>query len=221
MRPIDKGTTLNTYAKYSEAKDDLRDTLGSYCSYCEMNISNGMDIEHISPNSKNETLINDWDNLLVACKVCNRIKSDNNENRDGYIFPDTHNTAYAYAYRYTKTKVFVNEDLSESENLLAQATLDLVDINREKDSTNRKDDRYVARLIEWDKAEDSVKDFTLSNGAEMTRQIGRSPSGFISSWLTVFKHHKEVKKEILSHTLGTDFSCFDNDFNPIESLDKS
>jgi len=44
MRPINKGTAPNIYTKYGEAKDDLRDKLGSYCSYCEMNISNGMDI---------------------------------------------------------------------------------------------------------------------------------------------------------------------------------
>ncbi len=218
MRPINKGTAPTVYTKYSEAKDDLRDKLGNYCSYCEMNISNGMDIEHISPKSKNDDLINNWDNLLIACKVCNRIKSDNNENRIGYIFPDTHNTAYAY--KYAKTKVSVNESLVEDENVLAQATIDLVDINRKKDSTNRKDDRYVARLVEWEKAIDSLKDYESNSCDEVLRQIGRTPSGFISSWLTVFKDHIEVKKEILSKTLGTDYRCFDDDFNPVKSLAK-
>ena len=65
MRPVSKGIAPKIYSKYSEAKDDLRDKLGNYCSYCEMNISNGMDIEHISPKSKNEELIADWDNFLI------------------------------------------------------------------------------------------------------------------------------------------------------------
>jgi len=183
-----------------------------------MNISNGMDIEHISPKSKNNELINEWDNLLIACKVCNRIKSDNNKNRTGYIFPDTHNTAYAY--KYEKTKVSVNKSLTKDEVLLAQATIDLVDINREKDSTNRKDDRHVARFVEWDKAIDSLKDYESNSCDEMLKQIGRTPSGFISSWLTVFKDYSEVKKEILLNSSGTDYKCLDNDLNPVESLAK-
>ena len=39
MRPVNKGKAPRNYKHYSEAKDDLRDRLGSFCSYCEMNIS--------------------------------------------------------------------------------------------------------------------------------------------------------------------------------------
>ena len=218
MRPISKGIAPNVYSKYGDAKDDLREALGSYCSYCEMNISNGMDIEHVSPKSKNKDLSTDWDNLLIACKVCNRIKSHHNQNRDGYIFPDTHNTAYAY--KYEKNKVIVNESLSSDEQVLAQNTLDLVGINRVEDSTKRKDDRYVARLREWEKAEDSLTDFITNDSPEMIRQIGRSPSGFISSWLSIFNSYTEVKRELLSNTLGTDISCYDSNFNVKQGLEK-
>jgi|SaaInl8_150m_RNA_FD_contig_61_447078_length_3457_multi_10_in_0_out_0_2 hypothetical protein len=154
----------------------------------------------------------------LELKVCNRIKSDNNETRDGYIFPDIQNTAYAY--KYEKTKVILNEELSSDEKLLAQATLDLVDMNRKTDSTNRKDDRYLHRMIEWDKAQDSLEDFIANSSPEMIRQIGRSPSGFISSWLAIFQEYKEVKKEILLNTIGTDSNCFDDEYNPTRRLEK-
>lgn len=218
MRPVNKGLAPQTYASYLQAKDDLRDAIGSYCSYCELNISNGMDIEHVSPKSKNPTLENDWDNLLVACKICNRNKSNNNDNRDGYIFPDTHNTAYAF--RYTKTKVLVNNELSEDEKVLAKNTIDLVKLNREKDSKNRKDDRYVQRLIEWGKAEESLKDYLKNHSQEMINQIARSHTHFISSWLEVFKDYPKVKKALLESVVGTDFTCYDNSFDAVKSLKK-
>ena len=218
MRPINKGTAPRVYTDYHQAKDDLRDRLSSYCSYCEMNISNGMDIEHVSPKSKNPELANDWDNFLIACKFCNRIKSNDNTNRDGYIFPDTHNTAYAYSY--TKTKVKVNELLNTNEKLLAQNTIDLIDINREKDSTNRKDDRFVARLIEWDKAQESLEDYQKNSSEEMIRQIARSHSGFISSWLTIFENYTEVKQELLNRLSGTAMECYDSDIKPVERLSR-
>ena len=175
-----------------------------------------MDIEHISPKSKNPHLATDWNNLLIACKICNRIKSNKNENRDGYIFPDIHNTAYAY--NYTQSKVLINEKLTDDEKKLAQATLDLVDINRKKDSNNRKDDRFFARIREWDKAKDSLDDYHKNNSNEMKRQIARSASCFISSWLTIFKDYKEVKEEILKNSIGTNINYYDDDFNPIERI---
>jgi len=54
----------------------------------------------------------------------------------------------------------------------------------------------------------------------MIRQIGRSPSGFISSWLTIFKDYPEVKEKILSNTLGTQMDCYDREFNPVARLDR-
>ena len=218
MRPVNKGLAPQIYINYLQAKDDLRDVIGSYCSYCELNISNGMDIEHISPKSKNPEIENAWENLLVACKICNRNKSNNNDNRDGYIFPDTHNTAYAF--KYTKTKVLINDDLNDEEKILAQNTITLVKINRENDSQNRIDDRLYHRIREWDKAEDSLKDYLKNSSQEMINQITRSHTHFISSWLEIFKSYPEVKKALLESIAGTNFRCYDDDFNAVRSLER-
>jgi len=218
MRPVNKGVSPNSYNKYNEAKDDLRDILGTYCSYCEMNISNQPDIEHVSPKSKNPELETDWNNLLLACKTCNVIKSNDNQDREGYIFPDTDNTAFAYIY--SKTEVIVNPTLSKDEKELAISTYNLVNLNRKKDTKNRIDDRRFARLIEWDKALDSLEDYVQCNTPEMKRQIGRSPSGFFSSWLEVFKAYPEIKEEILKNVKGSAIECYDENFNPINTLSR-
>lgn len=218
MRPVFKGTAPQTYTSYNQAKDDLRSTIGSYCSYCEMNISNQPDIEHVAPKSKNPELENEWSNFLLACKTCNTIKSNDNETREGYLFPDTDNTAYAY--KYTQTKVSVNRALSNDEQKLAQATLDLVKINRDKDTSGRADDRKIARVTEWNKALDSLEDFIACSSDEMARQIGRSPSGFPSSWIEIFKDYPKVKEQILSQVVGTDMRCYCLDMNPCSTLDR-
>ena len=105
MRPVSKGEiprkedgSNREYTSYGQAKDDLRDRIDSFCSYCEMNIENQPDIEHVSPKSTNPDLETTWSNFLLACKPCNIIKSNDNENRDGYVFPDTNNTSFLYEY---------------------------------------------------------------------------------------------------------------------------
>ena len=218
MRPVNKGDSPRDYYTYNEAKDDLRNILGTYCSYCEMNISNQPDIEHVSPKSKNHKLETDWNNLLLACKTCNGIKSNNNQDRRGYIFPDTDNTASAY--KYTKTKITINKSLSKDKKKLAAFTHNLIKLNRKKDSKNRIDDRQFARLTEWEKAVESLDDYIVCNTPEMKRQIGRSPSGFFSSWLEIFKDYPEVKEEILKNVKGSAMDCYDRNFNILNSLDR-
>lgn len=218
MRPINKGLAPKNYASYNQAKDDLRSSIGSFCSYCEINISNQPDIEHVSPKSKNHDTENDWGNFLLACKTCNTIKSNNNDNRDGYIFPDTHNTAYAY--RYTQTKIEANHELSEEEKDLAAATIELVKLNRQHDTNGREDDRIFSRVREWDKAVESLDDYKNCSNDEMARQIGRSPSGFHSSWLEVFSNYSKVKQEILKNVNGTAMECYCDDLYPCNRLER-
>ena len=215
MRPIKRGKNSKIYTEYGQAKDDLKNEFGAYCSYCEMNTDNQVDIEHILPKEHYPTLITEWSNFLLACKACNRQKWDKNIKKENYIFPDTDNTAYAY--KYSQTKVTVNQDLDDNEKILAQNTLDLVDINRKKDSKKRDDDR-VTRSQEWNKALDSLADYKECKTPQMLRQIGRSPSGFFSSWLEIFKEYPEIKKEILENVNGSAMECYDEDINPIQSL---
>ena len=224
MRPVNKGNipqkldgTDKTYTTYGQAKDDLRERLGSFCSYCEMNIENQPDIEHVSPKSKNPDLETEWDNFLLACKVCNTLKNNHNDDRNGYVFPDTHNTSFLY--EYLENDVKVKSDLPQNIKELAIATFDLIELNRKFDTSDRVDDRALARLHSWHKAQEAFKDFLeLSTHPEMIRATARSCSGFFSMWVQIFQEYPEVKKAILENVSGTAVDCYDENFNPKEEI---
>lgn len=212
MRPINKGINNKIYRDYRDAKWDLVEKLGHYCSYCEMNIQNQADVEHVVPKTKNENLILEWDNLLLGCKTCNTVKNSINESREGYPFPDEYNTAYLYEYK--NGKVQINEELSETEYEMAKKLFELIKLNREYNSSKRADDRDIARMHAFEKAKMSLKDYVEAPISQMVNQISRSPEGFFSVWLEVFKDYPEVKKAILEAVPGTALECYDDKFNP-------
>lgn len=226
MRPVNRGLvpkkedgTDKAYASYGQAKDDLRDRLDSFCSYCEINIENQPDIEHVSPKSKNPDLEKEWSNFLLACKSCNTIKGNDNDDRKGYLFPDTHNTSFLY--EYTISDVKVKEDLIENIKIKATATFDLVKLNRELDTSSRIDDRKRARNNSWDKAQKALEDFLeLPNHPAMISQTAKSCNGFFSMWIQVFKDYPEVKKAILENVHGTAMECYDENYNPKSKMNR-
>lgn len=66
----------------------LAETHGK-CAYCESklrHITYG-DIEHISPKSLKPELTYKWENLTVACDVCNTKKADHAVNADTFVDP--------------------------------------------------------------------------------------------------------------------------------------
>ncbi len=224
MRPVNRGRIPKdengidkVYTSYKQAKDDLRERLDSFCSYCEMNIDNQADIEHVSPKSKNPDLEKEWNNFLLACKTCNNMKDNINDTRDGFVFPDTHNTSFLYEFSINGVRV--KDDLSSTIKILATATFDLVKLNRDVDTTSRIDDRKLARNNSWNKAQEALADFLeLSDNPAMIRQTARSCNGFFSLWIQVFKDYPEVKKAILKNVHGTAMECYDENLNPKEDL---
>jgi len=228
VRPVNKDNipkkedgSNKVYTSYSQAKDDLRDILGSFCSYCEMNIDNQPDIEHVSPKSKNPTLETSWSNFLLACKTCNIMKKNHNQNRNGYLFPDTDNTSFLY--EYTITDIRVRDNLDSNTKALATATFNLVELNRKLDSSERIDDRARARNNSWEKAIMALEDFiellpSTHDKERLVRLTANTCNGFFSMWIQVFKDYPEVKQAILENVNGTALDCYNEDFNPIENI---
>lgn len=220
MRPVNRGSvpkkedgTDKVYTSYKQAKDDLKNALGAYCSYCEMPIDNQVDIEHVVPKKHDDTLENEWSNFLLACKSCNIIKSNKNIDREGYVFPDTHNTSFLY--EYFENNVKVRENLSPDIEKLASATFGLVQLNRKLDTSNMTDDRAWARQRSWQEAKEALNDFLeLSENDAMISQTARSCNGFFSMWIQIFKDYPEVKKAILENARGTAIECYDENSTP-------
>ncbi len=230
MRPVNRGFvpknedgTDKIYINYRQAKDDLIERLGSFCSYCEMGVKNQPDIEHVIPKSVNPDLERKWDNFLLACKPCNIIKDNNNKSREGYVFPDTQNTAFLYEYSISGVKV--RDDLDAETKKLANATFNLVELNRPTDTTNREDDRARARHTSWGEAQDALADYLIllpstPNREILVKRIAKSCQGFFTQWLQVFKEHPKVKRAILENVAGSAMECYDKKINPLKKLSR-
>jgi 5-methylcytosine-specific restriction endonuclease McrA len=75
VRPIDKGEAPAVYDKYEDAKPDLQNRIGRYCSYCERRVPASLAVEHVEAKINAQGLILTWENFLLACSNCNSTKS--------------------------------------------------------------------------------------------------------------------------------------------------
>lgn len=105
MRPVDKGDVPTDekdepkkFSKYGEARPDLIRRLGSFCSYCEMELKDGTEVEHVQPKSRKRDLEKEWSNFLLACKRCNTRKGSKPVNLADHVWPDQDNTLLAFVY---------------------------------------------------------------------------------------------------------------------------
>ena len=81
-------TELSRYRNPAIKATLLAETNGK-CAYCESKIEHVTygDVEHISPKSLDMESIFSWDNLTLACDVCNTNKGNNFPLGDGLIDP--------------------------------------------------------------------------------------------------------------------------------------
>lgn len=214
MRAIDKGNPPRVYANYRDCMHDLQLRIGLYCSYCELPIVNEPDVEHVHPKSRGGSLTA-WNNLLLGCKKCNKIKGSKNANREGYLWPDEDNTFWAYEYS-NEIMVKPKPDLPEKVAMCAQNTLTLCGIDRipERNSTKNdlNDRRWQNRRAAWGRAERSLNNWRNQPSPALLETIGDSAqsTGFYSIWIKFFESEPEILAEIKSRFPGT----YEPDFSP-------
>lgn len=82
LENITNGVESTAYLKsrynHTEIKDQIVKETSGKCAYCESklrHIHHG-DIEHIFPKSLDESKRFKWDNLTLACEICNQNKSN-------------------------------------------------------------------------------------------------------------------------------------------------
>lgn len=81
--------TEKTRYRHPQIKTTLVDETCGKCAYCEsklLHIHHG-DVEHIMPKSLDLAKILDWNNLTLACEICNQNKSDRDPNAENLIDP--------------------------------------------------------------------------------------------------------------------------------------
>lgn len=60
---------------YPTSRGDLIANLGQYCSYCEMPLASSLAVEHMLPKAGFPLQSISWNNFLLACPICNSLKS--------------------------------------------------------------------------------------------------------------------------------------------------
>lgn len=220
MRPVDKGTQNVNFEPYQSALEPLAIRLGRYCSYCEMQVCNSLEVEHVVSISKGGAK-HEWQNFLLSCKHCNgkSNKSDKVVTRVNYLWPDEDNTFLAFEYGET-FHVRPHAGLPVSYLSHATSTVKLLGLDRFPGSINPPtfgDKRYIKRNETWGIAKESLLDWQQVPSQEMARQIVRTAigHGFFSIWMTVFKEIPEIKLALINAFPGTAKNCFDQNGNPV------
>ena len=197
MRPVDRGPRPQDengrprqFRPYRNAKADLLERLGGYCSYCER--PGDLHVEHVIPKFHRKDLEEEWTNFLLACVNCNSTKGDGNLSRDGYLWPDEDNTLAAFEY-LPEGIVRVAGSLSERERARARRLSELVGLDRRPGRDPRATDlRWRKRREAWRVACYARHRYQEDPDIVDLVIILAKANGFWSVWMTVFAEHSEV-----------------------------
>jgi len=207
MRPVEKGIAPSTYRRYQQARNELAERIGWYCSYCETPVKNMIEVEHVIPKDLRPDLRLSWENFLLACKYCNTVKRARNTDRAGYLWPDQDNTDLAFQYSETAV-IEPMHGLVTNIQAAAQKTIDLMGLDRRPGGTNEPtpaDTRYISRFEAWIQAKASLNRWHQAPIPPMAEQIAISAAGFghFSIWNTVFAGESIVLGLIRLAFIGT------------------
>lgn len=215
MRPINKPNNSKVYTRYQNARNDLAEKIGWYCSYCEMPVKNMVEVEHVIPRKNGGDEL-DWDNFLLSCKYCNTVKSNKNDNRNHYIWPDEDHTFKAFQYSSTHSIIASASITDSRQHSLIINTILLTGLNRgpliNEEEPTPNDTRWISRQDSWTLAKDSLDNYIESEYHKvMIKQIANSAfgSGHFSIWMEVFKDYPEIRNALIEKFPGTDTTCFD------------
>ena len=221
MRPVIKWSkllpygTLRQYAAYGDAKQDLMDNLGAYCSYCELWTSKShLEVEHVEHKDQYPKKALDWNNFLLACKNCNTIKGTKDVNTTPVFLPHLHNTFKAIEV-LEGGLIIPNRTITDPLVLAkVQATIDFTGLDRAPGHPqySNKDNRWESQkaawglatryLLKWKEGSVTIVEDIVDVAAER---------GFWSIWMNVFAEEPEVKNAFIQNSTfaGTCTSCFD------------
>jgi uncharacterized protein (TIGR02646 family) len=214
--PLDADGRPKTYARYADARGNLIEQIGEYCSYCEMHLDAALAVEHIQPKAVHPELEREWSNFLLACPNCNSTKGDQEIMVDDYFWPHRHNTFLAITYSRGGV-VHPNPSLSPQDALRADKIIKLVGLDKEPRHTRSENDRrWLNRQEAWGKANLALirwRNDPCEDHAQSIVELVAS-KGYWSIWMTVFKDEPEMLLRFLDAIPGTARECFDEHCAP-------
>ena len=178
MRPVERGPwpldangDQKVYNPYREARDDLIERLGDWCSFCGLRIPNP-DVEHMIPKSLAPALRRSWDNFLLACTWCNSTKGNKDTEAIDPLWPDRDNTLRAFRI-ISDGRIRVSWYLGATNKERAQRTAALVGLLREPggpQAPTASDRRWKLRRQAWTSAEDALATQACSTSSSGRRK---------------------------------------------------
>lgn len=222
MRPINRGPRPQRdgapvqFAEYAEARGELIERLGEYCSYCEMHLDSSLAVEHVQPKKPEGAAVPDqaralsWENFLLSCVNCNSTKRNNDVEIANYLWPDRDNTFRALCYSEGGV-VNVIDGLPANITSMANNIIRLVGLHKTPNDEKVSDRRWLNRKEAWDMAE-RTKDRLSRNDNDDVRGLVTDlarEKGFWSVWMTVFRDDTDMLRRFITTFPGTCNECFD------------
>lgn len=216
MRPVEKSVRFGSAGSpleinpWTDAKPDLVEELGGFCSYCEKcNTRSSFAVEHIFGKDCKDAagnLIYDdlkyrWDNFLLGCVNCNSVKGDQDITLLNPYMPHGHNLLH-YIEVITGGLVQIKAGVAGIDRIRTQTFIDLVGLDRVPGHPrySTKDDRWDNRLRAYDIAERQLEKYNRPHPVtdiETIVDLART-TGYFAVWYNLFKGIDEVINALLN-----------------------
>jgi len=217
-RPTNSGGDEIVFQRYREARGELIERMGQYCSYCEMRLNASLAVEHVRPKKPPgaKSVLEDrelnWDNFLLGCTNCNSIKGNDDVVLEEYLWPDADNVFRALEYRRGGV-VRERGQLLPALEAKARAMIELVGLERRPGKDlEASDRRWLNRREAWGEAESARERLLISVDKTAMREpivATAKATGFWSVWMTVFGDDPIMLRMLIEAFPGTARDCFD------------
>lgn len=214
-RPKDADNNDIEFKEYPQARAELIERLGEFCSYCEMQLDASLAVEHVQPKQPpgatavDQARALNWDNFLLACTNCNSTKGNEEVELNEYLWPDRDNTFRAL--RYSEGGI-VSAALTGALKAKAVKIIELAGLDKQPTNDPKASDRrWRNRREAWDMATRAKGHLQDCDCEAMRVQITDTATakGFWSIWMTVFANDPDMLRRFITAFPGTSADCFD------------
>jgi hypothetical protein len=195
---------------WGNAKQDLVNELGSYCSFCEKyNSRSALHVEHMygkgCKDQAGNLIYNNlkfrWDNFLLACVNCNGVKGNKDIAALNPFMPHEDNLLY-FLEVINGGLIQIKRGTTGNDLDRTQAFVDLIGLDRVPNHPqySNKDDRWDNRLTVFDKATRQRAKYTNANPTtdlETIVDVART-SGHFSVWYYIFAGVDDVLDALIN-----------------------
>lgn len=222
MRPVKRGLVPNdpsgnptSFSHYRDARDPLIERIGDCCSYCETALHSSIDVEHVQPKKHYAAGLLAWDNFLLACDECNKIKSAKPVVLNDYLWPDQDNTFRAFVYELDDAPKPA-DGLDPINQTAATQTIQLTGLDRVPGHPrfSGRDRRWLKRREAWGVALLTLREYRDGRVSPLSIGLTAVSRGFFSIWMTVFADFPEVRSMLIGQFKAS-ADCFDASTQPV------